>query len=433
MRTNIVHPGADDLVYEIREIVEVAKKIESHGVPIVWENIGDPVLKGEEVPEWIREYVVEAAKESSSYGYSPTKGLKSTREYITYERNIEGGIQVTIEDFLFVNGLGDAISKVYQNLNPEARIIGPNPAYPTHSSAEAAHAHSAHITYSLDPYNGWQPDLEEMERKIEANPNIVGILMVNPDNPTGFVYTPEIVKKIEALAKKYNLFMISDEIYSNLAFDPLYKKMASCITDVPAIAMRGISKEFPWPGARCGWLEFYNRDKDENFDRYCQSIIDSKMLEVCSTTLPQRVFPKVMGDDRYFPYLGERAKAYQQKADIAHDILSTVPELVVHKPSGAFYFSVVFKEGALKETQKLTIENGEVRTFVESLVAHDCTLDKRFTYYLLGATGICVVPLTSGFNSTYCGFRLTLLESDVEKFTDTVERLKAAIEDYLAS
>lgn len=433
MRINIVHPGADDLVYEIREIVEVAKKIESHGVPITWENIGDPVLKGEEVPEWIREYVIEAAKENSSYGYSPTKGLKSTREYIAHERNIEGGIQITPEDILFVNGLGDAISKVYQNLHPDARVIGPNPAYPTHSSAEAAHAHAPHITYALDPKNGWEPDLEEMEERIKENPDIVGILMVNPDNPTGFVYSPETVQKIAEIAKKYKLFLVSDEIYSNLAFDPSYKKMASCITDVPAIAMRGISKEFPWPGARCGWLEFYNRDKDENFDRYCRSIIDSKMLEVCSTTLPQRVLPKVMGDKRYFPYLHERSKRYREKAEIAVAEFSKIPELIVHKPHGAFYLTVVFKDGVLTEKQRLPIENVAVAGIVSDLAGSDCTLDKRFTYYLLGATGICVVPLTSGFNATVHGFRMTLLESDIERFTGIVQRLKVAVETYLAS
>lgn len=434
MRNTITHPGANELVYEIREIVEVANKIKTLGQPIIWENIGDPVAKGEKVPEWIKEYVAEALKEDSTYGYSPTKGLLATREYIAKERNLEGGIQITADDILFFNGLGDAIAKIYQSLHPAARIIGPNPAYPTHSSAEAAHADSPHYTYSLNPLNGWQPDLEELERKIIENPHIAGILIINPDNPTGFVYSTEILKEIVAIAKKYHLFIISDEIYSNLVYEGVsFQKLASVIGDVPAIAMRGISKEFPWPGGRCGWVEFYNRDKDEDFNRYTKSLIDAKMLEVCSTTLPQRLIPTVMQDALYFPYLAERNKKYQKRSEIAAEIISSIPELIVHKPQGAFYMTVVFKEGILSNTQSLPIANPEVAKLVKSLVQTDLRLDKRFVYYLLGSTGLCVVPLQGGFNSTYCGFRFTLLESNEELFKKNIELLRDSVKAYLAS
>ena len=434
MRTTITHPGADELVYEIREIVEVARKIEALGQPIIWENIGDPVAKGEKIPEWIKEYVQAILKEDSTYAYSPTMGLHQTREYIASERNKEGGIQITKDDILFFNGLGDAISKLYKGLHPSARIIGPNPAYPTHSSAEASHADSPHITYSLDPHNNWHPNLKEMERKIKDNPQIVGILIVNPDNPTGFVYPPKVLKHIVALAKKYKLFIISDEIYSNLVYDGVeYQKLAAVIGDVPAIAMRGVSKEFPWPGGRCGWVEFYNRDADEDFNRFCKSLIDAKMLEVCSTTLPQQLIPTVMQDERYFPYLEARNKKYSHMADIAVGIFSEIPELVVHKPQGAFYMTIVFREGVLTTQQTLPIENQKVKELVASLVSGETQLDKRFVYYVLGATGICVVPLKTGFNSTFYGFRFTVLDPDQESFEKNMHMLKTAIQQYIAS
>ena len=104
MRNTITDPGADNLVYEIREIVEVANKIKSLGQTISWENIGDPVAKGEMVPDWIKQYVADALKEDSTYAYSPTMGLLNTREYIAEERNLEGGIQITADDILFFNG-----------------------------------------------------------------------------------------------------------------------------------------------------------------------------------------------------------------------------------------------------------------------------------------------------------------------------------------
>jgi aspartate/methionine/tyrosine aminotransferase len=434
MRNTITHPGADNLVYEIREIVGVANNIEKLGQPIIWENIGDPIAKGEVVPEWIKEHVQNVLKEDKTYAYSPTMGLLETREYITKERNLEGGIQITPNDTLFFNGLGDAISKLYRSLHPAARVIGPNPAYPTHSSAESANADSPHFTYPLDPHNGWQPDFEVLERKLEENPHISGILIVNPDNPTGFVYPPETMKKFVTLAKKYKLFIISDEIYSNLVYDGVeYQKLAAFIDDVPGIAMRGVSKEFPWPGGRCGWVEFYNRDKDADFDKYCKSLIDAKMLEVCSTTLPQRLIPMVMQDERYYPYLKERTTNYSEKATIAADILSSIPELIVHKPDGAFYMTVVFKEGALKAGQSLPITNGEVAAYMETLITDEFEYDKRFVYYLLASTGICVVPLKTGFNSTYHGFRFTLLDPSMASFEKTLSRLADAITIYLKS
>lgn len=434
MRTTITHPGANELVYEIREIVEVANKIATLGQPVIWENIGDPVAKGEKIPQWIKDHVAEALKDDKTYAYSPTKGLLATREYIAKERNLEAGIQITADDILFFNGLGDAISKLYRSLNPEARVIGPNPAYPTHSSAEAAHGRSAHITYPLDPHNGWQPDLQKMEEAIAGNAYIVGILIVNPDNPTGIVFSDEAMRGIVALAKKYNLFIISDEIYSNLVYDGVeYKKLAQYIDDVPAIAMRGVSKEFPWPGGRCGWVEFYNRDKDADFDRYCKSLIDAKMLEVCSTTLPQRLIPTIMQDARYFPYLKERTKKYAAMADEAAEILGDIPQLIIHKPQGAFYMTVVFKEGALTDTQALPIANGEVASYIRSLITPDFGLDKRFVYYLLASTGICVVPLMTGFNSTYHGFRFTVLDPNEDAFRKNMETLRASIISYLQS
>lgn len=433
MRNAITDPGAANLVYEIREIVEIAKKIEALGLPIVWENIGDPVAKGEHVAPWLQEYVEQAVQEDLSYAYSPTKGLLKTREYIAKERNLEGGITITPDDILFFNGLGDAISKVYKNLHPNVRVIGPNPAYPTHSSAEAAHADRPHITYSLDPYNGWQPDLEEMEEKIHDHPEISGILIVNPDNPTGYVYPQEVMRKIVDIAKRHDLFIISDEIYSNLSYGTLHKKLASVIGDVPGLAMRGISKEFPWPGARCGWVEFYNRDKDPDFDTYAKSLIDAKMLEVCSTTLPQTVLPQVMSDTRYYPMLAERQEKYAMRAAYAHEVLAAMPELIVHKPQGAFYMTVVFKEGVLASSQHLPHANDAIKTFMEGLFKADMPLDKRFVYHLLASTGVCVVPLTSGFNSTYDGFRFTLLEEDEEKFKKTIDTLRSSIAQYISS
>jgi alanine-synthesizing transaminase len=432
MRNNIVSIGADELKYEIREIVAVAKEFGKLGVEIIWENIGDPVQKGEKIPDWIKDIVVAASREDATYAYSPTKGLETTREFLAQQANKNGNIRITKEDIIFFNGLGDAISKIYGQLRKEYRVIGPSPAYSTHSSAEASHAGSEYISYNLDPRHLWYPDVEDLRMKVKYNPAISGILIINPDNPTGAVYPKEILQEIVAIAKEYDLFIVCDEIYINMAYNG--KKavpLAEVIGDVCGISMKGISKELPWPGSRCGWIEVYNQKNDPVFTKYVKSILDDKMLEVCSTTLPQTVIPKILGDKRFRSHVEQRNKRYEKRSNIAYDLLKDIKGIIVNRTNGAFYMTVMFEESALNGKQSLPIKNSTVKELVEKITSN-VALDKRFVYYLLAATGICVVPLT-GFNCTLRGFRITLLESDDEKFEQIFRTVRDKIVEYLAN
>lgn len=300
MRKRLLTEGAKELSYEIREIVKKANQLKALGLKIHWENIGDPIEKHCQVPEWIKEIVGEIVEENNSYGYCPSKGLLATREFLASETNKLGGVQITADDILFFNGLGDAISTIYSLLSMTTRIIGPSPAYSTHSSAEASHAHASPLVYHLRPENHWLPDLEELENKVKYNPSIAGILIINPDNPTGMVYPIEHLEKMVKIAKDYHLCIICDEIYNKITYNgAVAHPLATYIGDVPGISLNGISKQYPWPGSRCGWAEYYNRDKDPEFDAFCRAIDNAKMIEVCSTTIPQLTIPKVLGDTRY--------------------------------------------------------------------------------------------------------------------------------------
>lgn len=185
MRTILLRPGAEELNYEIRGIVKKARQIESLGYEVTWENIGDPIQKSNTIPIWMKQIVSELVNQDKSYGYADSKGMLETRNFLAELNNQKQGSQISAEDILFFNGLGDAIAKLYQFLIPTARIIGPSPAYSTHSSAEAAHANTAPITYKLDPDNQWLPDMNDLYNKVKYNPSIVGILIINPDNPRG--------------------------------------------------------------------------------------------------------------------------------------------------------------------------------------------------------------------------------------------------------
>ncbi len=435
MRTNIVHSGAGELTYEIRNIVSVGEQLQELGVTVNWENIGDPVAKGEQIPSWMKAIVAEAAQDNASFGYSPTRGVLSTRQFIADQTNALGGAQITANDILFFNGLGDAISKVFSLLRPTARVIVPTPSYSTHSSAEAAHAGDSPITYILDPNKYWYPDLEDLENHVKYNPAIAGILVINPDNPTGAVYPEHILRGIVDIADRYDLFIVCDEVYQNMVYNGTKAiPLATVIGKrVPAICMRGVSKEMPWPGGRCGWMEVYNGHHDCMFEKYVSSILNAKMMEVCSTTLPQLILPKVTTHPEYRNYLEERICRYEKYSNIAYDILKKVKGVLVNRTNGAFYMSVVFEHGLLNQKQSLPIVKEEVRATIEKMVkGPKVEPDKRFVYYLLGSTGICVVPLSS-FATTLQGFRITLLERDEATFTRIFQTIAAAIQQYIAS
>jgi alanine-synthesizing transaminase len=433
MRQQLLSEGANELSYEIREIVKKAEQIKNLGQEIFWENIGDPIQKNHLIPAWIKQIIADLALQNETYSYCPSKGILETRKFLAEQNNLRKGAQITPEDICFFNGLGDAIAKVYQYLAPTSRIIGPSPAYSTHSSAEAAHASHEPLTYKLDPTNKWYPDLDDLYNKVKYNPNVVGILIINPDNPTGMVYPYDTLKKIVAIALEFKLFLICDEIYLNITYNGARAySLAEVIEDVPGIAMKGISKELPWPGARCGWMEYYNREKDIDFNRLCQAIDNAKMIEVCSTKLPQLAIPKILGDPRFKVYRAETNEKIGKRSKIISDILKTVPQLTFNETFGAFYNTIIFREGALRENQKIKIQNSEIRNLVEEWTAQEMPHDKRFVYYLLGAKGVCVVPISS-FCSELQGFRVTLLEENQQTLVKTFTAIRDGIVEYLGS
>jgi aspartate/methionine/tyrosine aminotransferase len=196
--------------------------------------------------------------------------------------------------------------------------------------------------------------------------------------------------------------------------------------------MKGISKELPWPGARCGWMEYYNRDKDVQFNKLCNALDNAKMIEVCSTKLPQLTIPKILGDPRFRKYREETNRNIGKRSKIIADIFHTVPELTFNETFGAFYNTIIFRDGTLKPHQKLHVEDPAVRALVEGWVDQPINFDKRFVYYLLAAKGVCVVPISS-FCSELQGFRVTLLEENEDVLVKTFTAIRDGIWEYMRS
>jgi len=428
VRQNLLRADNKLLNYPIREVVTIGKALEKLGhFKMTWENIGDPITAGEQMPEWIKEIVRENSTTDETFAYTDTRGYLPTRQYVL--DNFSNEKICTVDDILFFNGLGEAINKVINNLPREARILVPSPTYPSHATAEAMHAGCSFISYHLDPANNWEPDLQEIENKVKYNDHVVAILVINPNNPTGRVFNRETLESIVKIAKDNDCFLIFDEIYHSMVFDGVENTLLhEIIGDVPGISMKGISKDIPWPGSRCGWIEVYNAEKDDDFRDFIQMILLAKMLEVCSTTLPQMILPHVYSAPEFKPYLTERIKKYHRRASEAVEYFSTIPNMRVTMPGGVFYFVVELID---LPRAKLSAKTKTVRLYIDDLLASsgDVAPDFQFAYELMGSEGVCVVPL-SGFGSSLNGFRMTLLQENDAIFTETLQKIGKAVQEY---
>ena len=386
MRQNLLRADNKLLNYPIREVVTIGKTLEKLGnLSMIWENIGDPITAGEKMPEWIKDIVHKHSVTDKVFAYTDTRGYLPTREFVL--KNFSNEKICTVDDILFFNGLGEAINKVINNLPREARILVPSPTYPSHATAEAMHAGCSFISYDLDPANDWEPNLEEIENKVKYNDQIVAILVINPNNPTGRVFKRETLEAIVKIAKDHDCFLIFDEIYHSMVFDGVENVLLhEIIGDVPGISMKGISKDVPWPGSRCGWIEVYNSEKDQEFQDFINMILLAKMLEVCSTTLPQVVLPYIYSAPEFKGYLQGRIEKYHRRAEQAVAFFEQIPQVRVSMPGGVFYFVVELLE--LPRSQ-LSATTKASRLYLNDLLAKkEVAPDFQFTYELMASEGV---------------------------------------------
>lgn len=440
MRSPLANPKIDYLRYGIREIVDVAQKLGELDKNFVFigENIGDPIPKGWPVPPFLKKAIIDEVQKPGDkvFGYAHSRGLPEARKWVVnYAKKFSPSSTLDYEYVLFVSGLGAGISALYHMLPPGARVIQPTPSYPTHASMESFSANAEPITYKLDPDNDWQPDLQDLEEQIQKNKDVAAILVINPNNPTGAVYSAETIDQIVTIAEKYQLFIISDEVYFRMVYNG---KTFAQITEIaqgraPVIVMRGVSKDVPWPGGRCGWLEFHGVELDADYRAYAEAVKKRVLMEVCSVSLPQYILAAIYDHPDFEKWNKEYNAELEKNGNYIADVLGKTKGMKVNRTDGAFYMMPLFEDGVLNDKQTLPIANEAAKKFIEGEVNKPgFPLDKRFTYYLLASTGICVVP-ASGFFSPYSGFRLTTLDRDDERRKKNYATLSKAIEDYIAS
>src|SRR5271154_5943988 len=239
----------ENVRYAIRDLACIADEVAKQGHKILPLNIGDPLNFDFHTPAHMIEAVYQAMRNGKN-GYSPSSGIKQALEAIRGEAARKGIIR--IQDVFVTSGVSETVDICLTALlNPGENLLTPWPDYPLYSAVLAK------IDIGLNPYylkeeNGWQPDFDDIKRKI--TPRTRGIVLINPNNPTGSVCSRDMLEQIAELARRHNLVIFADEIYDKLILDDdECVSMASVAPDVPVVTFGGLSKNYLAPGWRIGW------------------------------------------------------------------------------------------------------------------------------------------------------------------------------------
>jgi alanine-synthesizing transaminase len=316
--------------YAIRDLAVVADEVAREGHKILYLNIGDPCKFDFPTPPHMIEAVHKAMLDGhNSYGES--LGIKPAVDAIRHEAEANGFKDI---QSIFVGyGSGEVIDSCLTALvNPGDNVLTPSPEYPLYG-AVLAKLGAVPNAYDLDEANGWEPDLADMERRI--NPQTRAILLINPSNPTGAVMSRQTLEKVLELAREHNLVILADEIYDKLIYEPGAKhiSIATLAQDVPIITFNGLSKAYLVPGWRIGWA--IATGPREALHDYLESV--HRLLRArLSAPHPfqHAIKPALEGPQDHIPIMLEKLR---RRAHITEDWAKRTPRVSLVKPKGAFY------------------------------------------------------------------------------------------------
>ena len=315
--------------YAIRNIVSNARLQEEQGKKVTYLNIGDPILYGFQPPEELIEAKVLALRQGHN-GYSPSCGKKDATEAIADDAN-RRGIPVSPENIIITSGASEAADLICTAmLNPGDEVLCPSPGYPLYS-AIIAKLNAKEVQYRLDPENTWHPDPEEIESRITPRTKI--LVVINPNNPTGELYPPELLRKLVAIARRHRLLVITDEVYHKLVYEEKHVPLASMAgDDVVITTIDSLSKNYMVPGWRIGWLAITNSHLIPDVHFAFIKLADARL---CAPTAAQYAIRAAMKPRKdYIESVLHRLSA--QRA-LTVEMLNAIPGISCNHPKGAFY------------------------------------------------------------------------------------------------
>jgi alanine-synthesizing transaminase len=323
-----------DVLYEIRGPVhDHAARLEAEGHRILKLNIGNPAPFGFEAPDVIMRDMIQALP--NAQGYSDSKGILSARRAVVTRYELVADFPRFDVDSVFLgNGVSELITMTLQSLLDNGdQVLIPAPDYPLWTASTAL-AGGTPVHYLCDETNGWQPDLADMESKI--TPQTKALVVINPNNPTGAVYSRETLSRIAALARKHQLLLLADEIYDKILYDDAtHVPLASVAPDLLCLTFNGLSKAYRVAGYRSGWLVITG--PTEHATSFIEGISLLANMRLCPNVPAQHAIQVALGGHQSIDDLVLPGGRLLEQRDLAWEKLNTIPGVSCVKPRGALY------------------------------------------------------------------------------------------------
>ncbi len=322
-----------DVCYDIRgPVLAEARRLEEEGYRILKLNIGNTAPFGLNAPDELFHDVILNLRESQ--GYCDSKGLFSARKAVMQyyqQRRIEG---IEIEDIFIGNGVSELIVMTMQALlNSGDEVLIPAPDYPLWTAAVRLSGGTP-VHYRCDEASEWLPDMEDMRSKVSDR--TVGVVVINPNNPTGAVYPREMLQHVHDMAVEHDLLLLSDEIYDKILYDDVtHTSLAEISEDLLCLTYGGLSKNYRAPGFRAGWLMVSGR-KIAGKD-FLEGLDMLSNMRLCSNVPAQFAIQTALGGYQSIGDLVMKGGRLREQRDYAYDRLVAIPGVSCVKPKGALY------------------------------------------------------------------------------------------------
>lgn len=322
-----------NVCYDIRgPVLEQAKRLEEEGHRIIKLNIGNLAPFGFDAPDEIVQDMIRNLPESS--GYSDSKGVFAARKAVMHYSQQKAFPDVDLDDIYLGNGASELIVMAMQALlNDGDEVLVPMPDYPLWTAAISLSGGTP-VHYVCDEANGWWPDIDDIRAKIR--PSTRAIVIINPNNPTGALYSNELLLEIIELAREHGLIIYADEIYDKIVYDGLkHTSVASLSEDVLTITFNGLSKSYRSCGFRAGWM-VVSGDKRHARD-YIEGLNILASMRLCPNVPGQYAIQTALGGYQSINDLIQPGGRLYRQRELAYDLLTSIPGVTCVKPKAALY------------------------------------------------------------------------------------------------
>jgi alanine-synthesizing transaminase len=391
-----------NVLYDIRgPIMDAARQMEDEGQKIIKLNLGNLAVFGFDAPEEIQQDMIRNLPNSA--GYSDSKGIFGARKAVMHETQKQGIAGVTLDDVYLGNGASELITMATNALLDNGdELLLPMPDYPLWTAATSLSGGKP-VHYLCDEENGWMPNLDDIRAKI--TPRTKGIVVINPNNPTGVMYSDELLKQIILIAREHGLVIMADEVYDKVLYDGIkHTALASLSTDVLTLTFNSLSKSYRSCGYRAGWM-VVSGDKKCATD-YIEGLNMLSNMKLCSNVPGQWAIQTALGGYQSINELVGEGGRLRRQRDLAYELITAIPGVSCVKPMAALYMFPKLDP-----------------------VIYPIKDDRQFFLELLKATRVMLVQGT-GFNwPAPDHFRIVFLPHE-DDLREAIDRIAKFLESY---